>query len=125
MYAKEKRRLDHNKWVKNNLSRHKILQRNYLDRLKIEVLSHYNPKLKCVCGFSDIDCLEIDHKNGGGNLERITTHLSGKGRRVGPVMHRWLKNNNYPKGFQVLCKNCNWKNYLRNLRSKLKQKYDN
>ena len=26
----------------------------------------------------------------------------------GEKLNRWLKNNNYPKGFQILCWNCNF-----------------
>jgi len=67
---------------------------------KIEVLSHYSPELKCMrCGCNDIRCLTIDHMNGNGNDHR----------RINGNTLIWLKKNNYPRGFQVLCMNCNWK----------------
>lgn len=104
-------------WFSKNKGRHKKSQQKYLSKLKVEVLSHYNPKLICKCGFSDIDCLDIDHVENDGASDR-------KIRRLGPVKYRWLKKNNYPKGFQVLCRNCNWKKHLINLRKILKKKYD-
>jgi len=74
--------------------------------LKREVLQKYSPKLECKkCKFNDLDCLEIDHIKNDGSLHR-------KQNIVGPRILYWLKKNNYPKGFQVLCKNCNWKKHI-------------
>ena len=78
--------------------------RKQLDRnVKIEVLTHYsNSDLPICgrCGIKDVDVLCIDHINGGGNKQNpvVRSHL-----------YRWLRNNSYPKGFQVLCANCNLK----------------
>lgn len=70
--------------------------------LKIEVLSHYNgggyPKCS-TCGESRIDCLSIDHIDGGGEKHKRELGICG------PV-YNWLKKNDYPPGFQVLCMNC-------------------
>ena len=71
-------------------------------KLKEEVLSHYSPELKCKrCGFEDIRALSIDHTNGSGCLHRRTLKKCG-----GTEFYRWLKKNNYPTEFQVLCMNC-------------------
>ena len=75
--------------------------------LKFEVLTHYcggNPYCQCSgCKISFIGFLQIDHVNGDGHK-----HLSDNGRRLkGPELLGWLKRNNYPEGFQVLCSNCN------------------
>lgn len=73
-------------------------------RLKIEVLKHYSPDLVCErCGEKDILVLSVDHINGGGNKQKKELGLMG-GR-----FYQWLKNNNYPSGFRVLCMNCQWR----------------
>ena len=61
----------------------------------------YIPSCAC-CGITDIYFLQIDHINGGGAKHREEL---GEG---GDRLVRWLKKNNYPTGFQVLCANCNW-----------------
>lgn len=72
--------------------------------LKIEVLGHYSqgsPVCK-VCGITDIRVLTIDHINGGGNRQKKTVGIAGNS------FYRWLREQNYPEGYQVLCFNCNW-----------------
>ncbi len=70
-------------------------------KLKEDVMSAYGG-IQCVgCGTVDIEVLEMDHIHGGGckHLKEI-----GKGR-----LYPWLKQNNFPEGFRVLCSNCNKK----------------
>ncbi len=83
-------------------------------RLRLEVLTHYggNPP-KCVCcGFSDIRALCLDHINGCGNIDRRevlgvrSDRRLGK-ERAGASFYRWLRQQKFPEGFQVLCSNCN------------------
>lgn len=79
-------------------------RKSYYKNLKIKVLTHYGGgKLSCViCGESRVDCLSIDHINGGGNDHRReilkTRYCSGT--------YNWLKKNSFPEGFQTLCMNC-------------------
>jgi len=75
--------------LRNKLRRH---------RLRLEAIKHYGNKCAC-CGETQIDFLCIDHINGDGSAHRkiMTTRSIGE----------WLYSNNYPKGFQVLCHNCN------------------
>ncbi len=63
---------------------------------------------RCVC--SHIDVLTIDHIDNSGAKHR--REMTG-GDRVGggDTTYRWLKKNNYPSGYQVLCWNCNWIKY--------------
>lgn len=56
------------------------------------------PACAC-CGESALAFLALDHVNGGGHKQR--QELGGGGFYV------WLRKNNYPEGFQVLCHNCN------------------
>ncbi len=63
-------------------------------------------------GEKRIQFLTIDHVEGEGNIQRKALF----GYNVGGVhMYRWLKRNNYPNGFQVLCMNCNWATRYRNI----------
>ncbi len=79
-------------------------KRKEWDLLKSEVLGHYsNASPKCKrCDVSDIRALTIDHIGGDGRK-----HLMNIGiKKGGYKLYGWLKKNNYPKGFQVLCMNC-------------------
>jgi hypothetical protein len=75
--------------------------RKWRHKLKVEVFTHYSPKIKCVrCGYADLRALSIDHINNDGYKHRKTV--------AAPYLYAWLKRNNYPSGFQVLCMNCQW-----------------
>lgn len=65
--------------------------------LKVEVLSHYGSKCSC-CGESRVEFLTIDHTHGGGEKHR---------RKIKIILYKWLQAHGYPKGFRVLCHNCN------------------
>lgn len=77
-------------------------------KLKLLVLSHYGtnpPRCTCPnCYYHNHDCpiefLSIDHIHGGGINHR---------KRVGTgnYFYFWLRKNNFPEGYQVLCHNCN------------------
>lgn len=70
--------------------------------LKKEVFEHYGGLVcACIgCGIHNINVLELDHINGGGNAERKTV---GSGK----TFYKYLKKNKYPAGYRVLCANCN------------------
>jgi hypothetical protein len=71
---------------------------------KLEILYWYSDgSLKCsVCGETHIEFLEIDHINNDGGIHR--KEIGGSG-----YLYHWLINNNFPDGYQVLCRNCNIK----------------
>ncbi len=78
-------------------------------RIKILVVSHYSPGMKCQnpdcavpAGMKDLRALTIDHINGGG-----TKHHEEL-RELGIDFYRWILKNNFPEGLQVLCMNCNF-----------------
>jgi hypothetical protein len=83
---------------------YKIYQRLYCktwrSKLKQEVISHYGGECEC-CGENELIFLCIDHIHGGGLKHRREIQIGGNSFYV------WLKKNNYPKGFRVLCWNCN------------------
>jgi len=71
--------------------------------LKLNILTHYGgnpPKCAC-CGETEIKFLSIDHIKGFGTRHRNRVKDSGS------EFYRWLLNNNFPEGYQVLCYNCN------------------
>ncbi len=78
----------------------KSYNRERAQQIKMEVLHAYG--LVCVCCRLDhTEFLCIDHIDGGGDEHRRA--VGGGSSKI----YRWLKKNNYPPGFQVLCANCN------------------
>lgn len=57
------------------------------------------PQCAC-CGDNFLPFLTMDHINGDGATHR-------KQKITGVFLYRWLRKNNYPSGFQVLCYSCN------------------
>ena len=97
-------RCEYNKqYNKQHKTQRQILNATQHSKLKLEVLQHVSGLTipQCKCGFKDIRALSIDHINGNGNIHRKTAVSS-----CGNIIYRWLKQNNYPSGFQVLCMNC-------------------
>lgn len=74
-------------------------RRNEADRAA--ALAEYGDKCKC-CGETTQRFLTIDHINGKGS-----EHRKKIGRPASYAFYTWLRLNGYPKGFQVLCWNCN------------------
>jgi hypothetical protein len=74
--------------------------RIYTRKIRQEALDHYGSVCQC-CGEFRYEFLAIDHKNGGGLKQR--RELGKEGQKF--VF--WLRKNNYPEGYQVLCHNCN------------------
>lgn len=74
----------------------------YRKLLRMEVLNAYGGAECVCCGEKRIEFLTIDHIDGGGHQ-----HRKEIGVKAGTEFCRWLKKNNYPKGYRVLCSNCN------------------
>jgi len=75
----------------------------YNNNLRNEILRHYsNGTFKCACcGLNTLEFLTLDHIYGNGSKHR-------KGIGQGTTFYNWIKRNNYPEGFRVLCMNCNF-----------------
>ena len=77
--------------------------KGYFRKERLEVLMIYcdgkEPSCRC-CGEKTYEFLSIDHINGRGSITREEIGKSGG-------LYRWIKKNKYPKGFQILCNNCN------------------
>jgi len=92
-------------WKRNNKEQVKLVNRNWYSRIRYEALQAYSgktPKCSC-CNESENKFLSIDHINGGGNKHRKKLKSAGRGSNF----FLWLKRNKYPKGYQILCYNCN------------------
>lgn len=80
-----------------------LASRKSIKKVKKEVFKYYGGK--CArCGESDFDVLTIDHKN-----QKGAEHRKQEGLKAGASIYRWLRNHSYPKGFRLLCYNCNVK----------------
>jgi len=88
-------------WQQNNRDSYNQLQRESKHRLRDEVIDAYGGVCKC-CGETRKEFLTIDHIYGDGNK-----HRREMGFLSSDMFYRWLRQNNYPSGFQVLCFNCN------------------
>ena len=71
--------------------------------LKVATMNQYGNKCIC-CGIDNIDLLAIDHVNGNGCKHRKELEIRGGGSE----MYKWLRDNNYPDGYQILCHSCNF-----------------
>lgn len=73
--------------------------KKYHDKLKQQIFDHYGWTCVC-CGETILRFLTIDHMNNNGKQHR--KEVGG-----GNYLYRWLINNKFPEGFQILCFNCN------------------
>lgn len=95
-----------NKYYRDNRERVKKRRRS----LKLTCLSKYGEVCQC-CGEDWPVFLTIDHIDGKGADHRKSL---GGGRSVvaGSTFYSWLRKNNFPPGFQVLCFNCNFAKHI-------------
>jgi hypothetical protein len=87
--------------------------KTYKDAAKLEVMSHYSggpPKCR-TCAISDVSKLALDHTNDDGKAHR-------KEIGVGNGVYLWVRKNGFPPIFQVLCHNCNFLKYVKDIGSK-------
>ena len=92
------------KWRKRAVT----YNRAYNARIKEEVLTHYGKEKTLTCNWpgclvSDVDMLTIDHIENNGAQHR---REMGRG---GVALYCYLKQNNYPVGYQTLCANHQFK----------------
>lgn len=86
------------KWQDTHLEERRLYRKNTNIKLRMDALRAYGEKCRC-CGEDKYEFLSVDHINGGGRAHRIAVKSSN--------IYPWLRRNNYPKGFQILCHNCN------------------
>ena len=83
----------------------------YRKRVRLEILNHYSGNdIKCgCCGEKELDFLALDHINNDGSEHRRKNKIKG-----GLEVYGWIRRNNYPPIFQILCMNCNFSKKLHN-----------
>ena len=95
-------------YIKNR-KRNNATRRKRALTIRRIVFEHYGgspPKCKnCKCSIFEV--LDIDHISNNGRQMRKIKNLKGY------QFYRWLLKNNFPKGYQILCKNCNWLKWLK------------
>lgn len=87
-------------WHRNHLEQVAVWRRRTTRKVKLEVITHYGGRCAC-CGETEPLFLTIDHINGGGTAHRKEIGYFGSSFYI------WLRRENYPEGYQVLCFNCN------------------
>jgi hypothetical protein len=86
-------------WARNK-DRLRIKKTEENKLLQREVFTSYGSVCAC-CGEDYLPFLTMDHIHGGGTKAR-------KNMKGNKSIYTWLKKNNFPSGFQILCMNCNW-----------------
>ena len=105
---------------KNNVKSKRKIRR---DEVRLEVLQYYSkqhsksdiPRCRC-CGENfHTDFLALDHIAGKKEMDSepnlVKLGYSSSLRSAG--LRHWIIKNNFPKGFQILCHNCNYAKGLR------------
>jgi hypothetical protein len=106
----EKYKAAQNQWVNNNREKVRDSANKYARNNKAKakerwqamrrmVMEAYGGPVCSCCGETIYEFLTIDHINNDGAEHR---------RAIGQHLYRWLIENDYPSGFQVLCMNCNY-----------------
>jgi dCTP deaminase len=101
---KKTRALASKSYVAKNRSKINASHTTWRRNLRLKVLHHYsNGTMACACcGEPNPEFLCIDHVHGGGGTHRRQIGLGGY------AIYIWLRKNEYPAGFRVLCFNCNY-----------------
>ena len=98
------------------------------DDIRLKILQYYSKRLsksnipccRCCGKNSHIEFLAIDHiagkKQMDSELELVKLGYSSLKRNVG--LWNWIIKNNFPKGFQILCHNCNYAKGIRRNKNK-------
>lgn len=74
--------------------------------LWLECIIAYGGKCTC-CGEEEIRFLNLDHIGRERPEFPDLKPRKGTNRSSSKALWKWMKNNNWPEGFQVLCWNCN------------------
>lgn len=102
---KEKMRERSRLWYRDNKEKGQAINLKSHRKIRLLTLQAYSDKIpKCACcGEKEIKFLGIDHINNDGAADRKRI-----GRGGGASFYYYLKKNGFPKGYQVLCHNCNF-----------------
>jgi hypothetical protein len=91
------------RWLERNPDFTVRITKKYRDRNRHDAFMAYGGFRCACCGETEPMFLTIDHIENDGNVQR--REIGSKG---GSHFFTWLRQQKYPPGFQVLCRNCNW-----------------
>jgi hypothetical protein len=91
-------------WRQRHPTQHAMNCRKYWTLLRDQAIQAYGGWMCVCCGETTPEFLTIDHINGRSEEEKRNPKL----KRSGGKLYVWLRQNNYPPGFQVMCQNCNF-----------------
>jgi hypothetical protein len=87
----------------------RVQKREYRAKVKAKVFNYY--KAVCsYCGESRVNCLVVDHVNNNGIEER-------KVIKNNTTLYNKIIKEGFPKSYQILCRNCNWKKFILAIRN--------
>ena len=100
------------------LAKYRLSIRARNQELKLAAFDAYGGRACVCCGDKHTEFLTIDHivPVSASKLKERRRSRVGERKRPEPKNHldrgqglyRWLRRNEYPSGFRVLCMNCNW-----------------
>ncbi|OFY41481.1 MAG: hypothetical protein A2Z69_02305 [Bacteroidetes bacterium RBG_13_44_24] len=99
-WNKDNIRAKRREWYHANKAELQVKMKKNRIALRAEILRHYGSKCAC-CGETEPKFLALDHINGGGYRHRKNIGQDGHS------LYHWIRKNDYPAGFQLLCHNCN------------------
>lgn len=97
-------------WAKRYEINHaqEISEKRKLRNIKLKqlILDAYGQYCHCMGGCTEtaFEFMTIEHMDGMGAKHIIK---GNKSRLSGGIMYRWLRDNNFPSGYTILCWNCN------------------
>lgn len=80
--------------------------REYWQNMRHKIILAYGGYRCNCCGETEPSFLSIDHVNNDGAAHRRSLGYAGNGKGGSSRTLKWIRDNNYPPGFQVLCMNC-------------------
>lgn len=95
-----------NEWVAQNPEKRKRNALAHYYRMQDAAIKAYGGYRCACCGETQPMFICLDHVNNDGRAHRKEIGTLG-----GAKLYKWLRDNNYPSGFQVLCMNCNHGKY--------------
>src|SRR6267378_695808 len=97
------------RWVAANPARAKEVQRFNRERVRKHILELLGGVQCAHCGFTDWRALQVDHRAGGGNRERVRGLNLIAGVGLWKFRTAILADGAAARAkYQVLCANCNW-----------------
>lgn len=109
---KEKKHKQHMELYYKNHEKYRVrankCAKKYRETNKEIVINHYSKGKNCceLCEETNKDVLSIDHIDGGGRKHSKEINRNN--------LYVWLRKNNFPMGFRILCMNCQFKERIRN-----------